>query len=119
MVDIGCGVGFLGILCAMLDAKKVVLTDGNTDVLTMAKENIGYSKNAPLVVRRYSSHVASDLTELNSLFMRVDSVTCPTTASLLDWENFAEEQIAALDAEVLILSDLVLWRTLLCDIRFA
>lgn len=51
--------------------------------------------------------------------MRVDSVTCPTTTSLLDWENFTEEQIAALDAEVLILSDLVLWRTPLCDIRFA
>ncbi|KAF9382026.1 hypothetical protein CPC16_009562 [Podila verticillata] len=77
VIDIGCGVGFLGISCAMLDAKKVVLTDGNTDVLTMAKENIGYN-----------------------------SVACPTTASLLDWENFTEEQIVALDAEVLILSDL-------------
>ncbi|KAF9294464.1 hypothetical protein BGZ74_011258 [Mortierella antarctica] len=42
VIDIGCGVGFLGISCAMLGAKKVVLTDGNTDVLTMAKENIGY-----------------------------------------------------------------------------
>ncbi|KAG0346307.1 hypothetical protein BG005_000845 [Podila minutissima] len=77
VIDIGCGVGFLGISCAMLGAKKVVLTDGNTDVLTMARENIGYN-----------------------------SVTCPTTASLLDWENFTKEQITALEAEVLILSDL-------------
>jgi len=51
VIDIGCGVGFLGISCAMMGAKKVVLTDGNTDVLTMAKENIGYSKNGSLVVR--------------------------------------------------------------------
>ncbi|KAG0035567.1 hypothetical protein BGZ81_005545 [Podila clonocystis] len=77
VIDIGCGVGFLGISCAMLGAKKVVLTDGNTDVLSMAKENIGYN-----------------------------SVTCPTTTSLLDWENFTEAQITALEAEVLILSDL-------------
>ncbi|KAF9194805.1 hypothetical protein BGZ50_005685 [Haplosporangium sp. Z 11] len=69
VVDIGCGVGFLGIACALLGAKKVVLTDGNTDVLTMARQNIGYS-------------------------------------NLLDWEDFTQEQIAALNAEVLILSDL-------------
>ncbi|KAG0070938.1 hypothetical protein BGZ92_004344 [Podila epicladia] len=77
VIDIGCGVGFLGICCGMLGAKKVVLTDGNTDVLTMAKQNIGYNPT-----------------------------TCPTTACLLDWENFTEEQIKALEAEVLILSDL-------------
>ncbi|KAG0341004.1 Protein fam86a [Podila humilis] len=77
VVDIGCGVGFLGITCAMLGAKKVVLTDGNTDVLTMANENIGYNL-----------------------------VACPISASLLDWENFSKEQIAALEAQVLILSDL-------------
>ncbi|KAF9967595.1 70-kilodalton heat shock protein, partial [Mortierella alpina] len=75
VVDIGCGVGFLGIACALLGAKQVVLTDGNTNVLAMAAENIGY-------------------------------IPCPTRASLLDWENFTEEQIAALSAEVLILSDL-------------
>lgn len=67
MIDIGCGVGFLGISCAVLGAKKVVLTDGNTDVLTMAKENIGYSKKAPPVVRSVPRAV-SDLTELNSLY---------------------------------------------------
>ncbi|KAG0256389.1 Protein fam86a [Mortierella polycephala] len=77
VVDIGCGVGFLGIACAFLGAKKVVLTDGNTDVLAMARQNIGYNV-----------------------------VPCPTTASLLDWENFTQEQIVALKAEVLILSDL-------------
>ncbi|KAF9429999.1 Protein fam86a, partial [Podila epigama] len=77
VVDIGCGVGFLGIACAMLGAKKVVLTDGNTNVLTMARNNIGYN-----------------------------NVLCPTTTSLLDWEFFTEEQIASLEAEVLILSDL-------------
>ncbi|KAF9988430.1 Protein fam86a [Mortierella antarctica] len=77
VIDIGCGVGFLGIACALLGAKQVVLTDGNTNVLAMAAENIGYN-----------------------------TVPCPTRASLLDWENFTEEQIAALSAEVLILSDL-------------
>ncbi|KAG0224440.1 Protein fam86a [Mortierella sp. GBA43] len=78
VVDIGCGVGFLGIACAMLGgAKKVVLTDGNTDVLAMAHQNIGYN-NLP----------------------------CPTSTSLLDWESFTEEQINALEAEVLIMSDL-------------
>ncbi|KAG0355014.1 hypothetical protein BGZ54_001334 [Gamsiella multidivaricata] len=77
VVDIGCGVGFLGIACASLGAKRVVLTDGNTEVLTMASQNITYN-----------------------------NVSCPTTASLLDWESFTEEQIAALEAEVLILSDL-------------
>ncbi|CAO3570960.1 unnamed protein product [Mortierella alpina] len=77
VVDIGCGVGFLGIACALLGAKQVVLTDGNTNVLAMAAENIGYN-----------------------------TVPCPTRASLLDWENFTKEQIAALSAEVLILSDL-------------
>lgn len=45
MVDVGCGVGFLGIACAFLGAKKVVLTDGNHDVLAMAQQNIGYSKS--------------------------------------------------------------------------
>ncbi|KAF9287798.1 70-kilodalton heat shock protein [Mortierella alpina] len=77
VVDIGCGVGFLGIACALLGAKQVVLTDGNTNVLAMAAENIGYN-----------------------------NVPCPTRASLLDWENFTGEQIEALGAEVLILSDL-------------
>ncbi|KAI1317744.1 hypothetical protein EDD11_007918 [Mortierella claussenii] len=77
VVDIGCGVGFLGIACAFLGAKKVVLTDGNTEVLAMARQNIGYNE-----------------------------VPCPTTASILDWESFTEEQVAVLDAEVLILSDL-------------
>ncbi|KAF8925935.1 hypothetical protein BGZ58_000343 [Dissophora ornata] len=77
VVDIGCGIGFLGIACAVLGAKKVMLTDGNTQVLTMAEQNIGYN-----------------------------DVLCPTTASFLDWENFTNEQIAALEAEVLILSDL-------------
>ncbi|KAG0294533.1 Protein fam86a [Dissophora globulifera] len=77
VIDIGCGVGFLGIACALLGAKKVVLTDGNTEVLSMARNNISYNV-----------------------------VPCPTTASLLDWENFTKEQIAALEAEVLILSDL-------------
>ncbi|GJJ70577.1 protein-lysine N-methyltransferase EEF2KMT [Entomortierella parvispora] len=77
VVDIGCGVGFLGIACAMLGAKKVALTDGNMDVLTMAQKNIGYNK-AP----------------------------CPVSATALDWENFTNEQIASLEAEVLILSDL-------------
>lgn len=37
----------------------------------------------------------------------LDKVPCPTTASLLDWESFTDEQIAALEAQVLILSDLV------------
>lgn len=46
MVDIGCGVGFLGIACAILGAGKVVLTDGNTEVLSMAQQNIGYSTYA-------------------------------------------------------------------------
>ncbi|KAF9203413.1 hypothetical protein BGZ49_006447 [Haplosporangium sp. Z 27] len=77
VIDIGCGVGFLGIACAILGAKKVVLTDGNTEVLTMAKQNIEYN-----------------------------DIPCPTTASLLDWESFTQEQIAALEAEVLIMSDL-------------
>ncbi|KAG0011408.1 Protein fam86a [Entomortierella chlamydospora] len=65
------------IACAILGAKKVVLTDGNMEVLAMAKRNIEYN-----------------------------DIPCPTTASLLDWENFTEEQIAALEAEVLIMSDL-------------
>ncbi|KAG0287365.1 70-kilodalton heat shock protein, partial [Linnemannia gamsii] len=77
VVDVGCGVGFLGIACALLGAKKVALTDGNHDVLAMVKQNIGYN-----------------------------NVPCPTTASLLDWESFTDEQIAALEAQVLILSDL-------------
>ncbi|KAK3810490.1 MAG: S-adenosyl-L-methionine-dependent methyltransferase, partial [Linnemannia elongata] len=77
VVDVGCGVGFLGIACAFLGAKKVVLTDGNHDVLAMAQQNIGYNK-----------------------------IPCSTTASLLDWESFTDEQIAALEAQVLILSDL-------------
>ncbi|KAG0281804.1 Protein fam86a [Linnemannia exigua] len=77
VVDVGCGVGFLGIACALLGAKRVALTDGNHDVLAMVQKNIGYNV-----------------------------VPCPTTASLLDWENFTNEQIAALDAQVLILSDL-------------
>lgn len=37
----------------------------------------------------------------------LDKVPCPTAASLLDWESFTDEQIAALEAQVLILSDLV------------
>lgn len=54
VVDIGCGVGFLGIACAMLGAKKVVLTDGNMNVLTMAQKNIGYSKSyASLALKVY------------------------------------------------------------------
>ncbi|KAF9087120.1 Protein fam86a [Mortierella sp. GBA35] len=77
VVDVGCGVGFLGIACALLGAKKVALTDGNHDVLAMVQQNIGYN-----------------------------NVPCPTTASLLDWESFTDEQIAALEAEILILSDL-------------
>ncbi|KAG0286247.1 hypothetical protein BGZ96_009613 [Linnemannia gamsii] len=77
VVDVGCGVGFLGIACALLGAKKVTLTDGNHDVLAMVQQNIGYN-----------------------------NVPCPTTASLLDWESFTDEQIAALEAQVLILSDL-------------
>ncbi|KAG0376857.1 Protein fam86a [Mortierella sp. AD032] len=77
VVDVGCGVGFLGIACALLGAKRVALTDGNLDVLAMVQKNIGYNE-----------------------------VPCPTTASLLDWESFTDEQIAALDAQVLILSDL-------------
>ncbi|KAF8942334.1 hypothetical protein BGZ47_006577 [Haplosporangium gracile] len=77
VVDVGCGVGFLGIACALLGAKKVVLTDGNHDVLTMAQQNIRYN-----------------------------NVPCPTTATLLDWESFTDEQIADLEAQVLILSDL-------------
>ncbi|KAF9151343.1 Protein fam86a [Linnemannia schmuckeri] len=77
VVDVGCGVGFLGIACALLGAKKVALTDGNHDVLAMVQQNIGYN-----------------------------NVPCPTTASLLDWERFTDEQIAALEAQVLILSDL-------------
>ncbi|KAF9908052.1 Protein fam86a [Linnemannia zychae] len=77
VVDVGCGVGFLGIACAILGAKKVALTDGNHDVLAMAQKNIGYN-----------------------------NVPCPIAASLLDWESFTDEQIAALEAQVLILSDL-------------
>ncbi|KAG9073113.1 hypothetical protein KI688_000900 [Linnemannia hyalina] len=77
VVDVGCGVGFLGIACALLGAKKVALTDGNHDVLAMVQQNIGYN-----------------------------NVPCSTTASLLDWESFTDEQIAALEAQVLILSDL-------------
>ncbi|KAF9132752.1 Protein fam86a [Mortierella sp. GBA39] len=77
VVDVGCGVGFLGITCAFLGAKKVALTDGNHDVLAMVQQNIGYN-----------------------------NVPCSTTASLLDWESFTDEQIAALEAQVLILSDL-------------
>ncbi len=50
VVDIGCGVGFLGIACALLGAKQVVLTDGNTNVLAMAAENIGYSKHIAFVI---------------------------------------------------------------------
>lgn len=46
MVDVGCGVGFLGIACALLGAKKVALTDGNHDVLAMVQQNIAYSKNS-------------------------------------------------------------------------
>ncbi|KAF9387315.1 Protein fam86a [Mortierella sp. AD011] len=41
-----------------------------------------------------------------STLLSLDDTPCPTTASLLDWENFTEEQIAALEAEVLIMSDL-------------
>ncbi|KAF9438794.1 Protein fam86a [Entomortierella beljakovae] len=77
VVDIGCGVGFLGIACAFLGAKKVTLTDGNTEVLAMVSQNIEYN-----------------------------NVQCPVKASLLDWENFTQEQIAALEADVLIMSDL-------------
>ncbi|KAF9951297.1 Protein fam86a [Mortierella alpina] len=44
VIDIGCGVGFLGIACALLGAKQVVLTDGNTNVLAMAAENIRYKE---------------------------------------------------------------------------
>ncbi|KAF9361816.1 hypothetical protein BGX34_006916 [Mortierella sp. NVP85] len=77
VVDIGCGVGFLGIACAILGARKVVLTDGNTEVLSMAQQNIGNNE-----------------------------LPCPTSTSLLDWENFTGEQVAALEAEVLIMSDL-------------
>ncbi|KAG0055265.1 Protein fam86a [Gryganskiella cystojenkinii] len=77
VVDIGCGVGFLGLTCALLGAKRVALTDGNTDVLRMAQENIGYNE-----------------------------LPCPVSTSMLDWESFTDEQIAALEAEVLILSDL-------------
>jgi predicted RNA methylase len=47
VVDVGCGVGFLGIACALLGAKKVALTDGNHDVLAMVKQNIGYSTCSP------------------------------------------------------------------------
>lgn len=46
VVDVGCGVGFLGIACALLGAKKVALTDGNHDVLAMVQQNIAYSKNS-------------------------------------------------------------------------
>ncbi|KAF9921462.1 hypothetical protein FBU30_008487 [Linnemannia zychae] len=77
VVDVGCGVGFLGIACGLLGAERVALTDGNYDVLAMVQRNLGYN-----------------------------DIPCPAAASLLDWESFTDEQIAALDAQVLILSDL-------------
>ncbi|KAF9348042.1 Protein fam86a [Mortierella sp. AD094] len=107
VVDIGCGVGFLGIACAILGAKKVVLTDGNTEVLAMAKQNIEYSMGSKKI---YKVHVEVRSTAVTpakvSSLLSLDDISCPTTASLLDWESFTEEQIAALEAEVLIMSDL-------------
>ncbi|KAG0243803.1 Protein fam86a [Actinomortierella wolfii] len=77
VIDLGCGVGFLGLACSMFGSKKVILTDGNTEVLQMAQKNITYN---------------------NTL--------CPVTTCLLDWENFTKEQVASLEAEVIIMSDL-------------
>jgi hypothetical protein len=40
---------------------------------------------------------------------KLDNLPCPTSTSLLDWESFTEDQINALEAEVLIMSDLVMY----------
>lgn len=103
VVDIGCGVGFLGITCAMLGAKRVVLTDGNMDVLTMAQQNIGYSKCYPPLAFKVNIFQEPDTISTPGL----DEAPCPVSATALDWENFTNDQIASLKAEVLILSDLV------------
>ncbi|KAF9168769.1 Protein fam86a [Actinomortierella ambigua] len=77
VVDLGCGVGFLGLACSMLGSRQVILTDGNTQVMQMAQQNISHN---------------------NTL--------CPVTTCLLDWENFTMEQVANLAAQVVIMSDL-------------
>lgn len=40
VVELGCGTGLASIVCAKLGASRVIATDGNSEVVALAKENV-------------------------------------------------------------------------------
>ena len=45
VLELGCGLGFLGLSCCVNGAKEVVLTDLHPDVLARCEENVALNKN--------------------------------------------------------------------------